>query len=110
MTNDSKIFHSTPHLSTEQLLNYLRGSMSMKEKHEVESHLTDCDLCSDALEGLRKLDNESSMLRISNELHKMARSRRIKSRKIFSQLDLIALFAVIFLVLFLITVAFLIFR
>jgi hypothetical protein len=110
MKSDSKIFRSSPHLSTEQLLNYLRGSLSGKEKHEVESHFTDCELCSDALEGLRKLDKESSMLRISDELHKMARSRRVKSRKIFSQLDLISLFAVIFLVLFLIAIAFLMFR
>ena len=110
MSSDSKIFQSSQHLSTEQLLNYLRGGMSAKEKHEVERHLTDCDFCSDALEGLRKLDKESSMLRISGELHKMARSRKVVPRKIFSQLDLIALFAVIFLVLFLIAVAFLMFR
>ena len=84
--------------------------MSRSEAHEVERHLTDCDLCSDAIEGLRKLDKESSMLRISDELHKMARSRKVVSRKIFSQLDLITLFAVIFLVLFLIAVAFLMFR
>ena len=110
MSSDSKIFHSSPHLSTEQLLNYLRHGLSGTEMHDVEKHLTDCDLCSDALEGLRKLDKESSMLRISDELHKMARSRKTTTRKIFTQLDLITLFAVVFLVLFLIVVVFLIFR
>ena len=110
MKSDSKIFHASPHLSTEQLLNYLRHSMSKEQAHDVERHLTDCELCSDALEGLKKLDKESSMLRISNELHKMARTRKVVPRKIFSQLDLITLFALVFLVLFLIAVALLLFR
>src|SRR3954471_18715089 len=110
MKSDSKIFQTSSHLSTEHLLNYLRRNMTAKEMHEVERHLTDCELCSDALEGLKKLDKESSMLRISQELHKMARTRKVVPRKIFTQLDLISLFAVIFLILFLIAVAFLIFR
>jgi hypothetical protein len=110
MKSNSKIFHSSPHLTTEQMLNYLRHNMGNSGMHEVERHLTDCELCSDALEGLKRLDKETSMLRISSELHKMARSRKVVSRKIFSQLDLITLFAVIFLVLFLIAVAFLVFR
>ena len=110
MKSDSKIFQPSPHLSTEQLLNYLRHGMDARDIHEVERHLTDCELCSDALEGLRKLDKESSMLRISNELHKMARTRKVVPRKIFTQLDLISLFAVVFLILFLIAVVFLIFR
>ena len=110
MKSDSKIFFSSPHLNTGQLLNYLRHSMGAKETHEVERHLTDCELCSDALEGLKKLDKESSMLRISSELHKLARTRKVVPRKIFSQLDLISLFAVVFLILFLIAIAFLIFK
>jgi hypothetical protein len=110
MKKDSNIFQSSSHLTTELLLNYLRHNLNSAEVRKVEHHLSDCELCSDALEGLKNLDKESSMQRISNELHKMAKARLVVRRKIFSQLDLITLFSVVFLILFLITIAFLIFR
>ena len=110
MKKESNIFQSSPHLTTEQMLNYLRQSKSSTEAHDVEKHLTDCELCSDALEGLKNLDKESSLLRISGELHKMAKGRFVVRRKVLSQLELITLFAVVFLILFLIAIAFLMFR
>src|SRR6186997_1046434 len=110
MKKDSNIFQSSPHLTTEQMLNYLRQNKSSAEAHDIERHLTDCELCSDALEGLKNLDKESSLLRISSELHKMARTRLVIRRKIFTQIDLITIFAVVFLILFLIAIAFLLFR
>lgn len=36
----------------QQLLNYVQGKLSAAEQHEVEKHVADCELCSDALEGL----------------------------------------------------------
>ncbi len=104
MSSDKNIFTHSAHLTPEQMLNYLRHQLTKEETHNVERHLADCDLCSDALDGLRKLNADTSMLTITTELQKMARKRKVQKRKIFSQLDLISLFAVIFLVLFLIVV------
>ena len=110
MKKEINIFESTSHLSAERMLHFLRHKVSREEAHEIERHLTDCELCSDALEGLKKLDKESSMLRISHELHKLARKRKVVSGKIFTRPDFITLFAVVFILLFLIAIALLMFR
>jgi hypothetical protein len=110
MKSKSGIFDPSSHLSTERLLNYLRHHDSKEERYETERHLTDCEMCSDALEGLRMLDQQSSMMRISADLHRMAAKRKIRHRKIFSQLELVTLFAVIFLILFLVAIAVFMFR
>lgn len=47
----NKIFGSTSCLSEEQLLKYGNDTLSQKEKHKVEKHLVECELCTDALEG-----------------------------------------------------------
>jgi hypothetical protein len=109
MKKDSNIFQSSTHLTTEQLLNYLRHNMESAEAHGVERHLTDCEFCSDALEGLKNLDRESSMQRISNELHKMARSRFVVRKKLFTRLDVISISAVAFIIFLLTAIALLFF-
>ena len=44
------------HLSQSQLIRYEQGEMSGAEMQRVEQHLLDCDLCSEALEGLALLE------------------------------------------------------
>lgn len=109
MKRDHQIFSGTAHLSTGQLLAYLRHGLEKKELHDVERHLSDCELCSDALEGLKKLDSDSSMMRITGELQKMARKRLSSRKKIFSQMELISVITVVFLIIFLIVIALLFF-
>ena len=41
-----------PHLSVEQLENYLSDKLGDVQRHLVEKHLLSCALCSDAMEGL----------------------------------------------------------
>lgn len=38
-------------LTPEELSAYCRGEISRQQQHEIESHLIECDLCSDAVEG-----------------------------------------------------------
>ena len=109
MKGGKNIFSSSEHLSTEQILNYLRNSLTRKEMHEVEKHLADCELCSDAIDGSKKLEADASLMKITSELQKMARKRKMVRRRIFSQIELISLFAVVFLILFLIVVVVVIF-
>ncbi len=53
-----KIFTSIRCLNRDQLPRYLEGRLTDVEKHLVEQHLADCDLC---FEALQALENESSM-------------------------------------------------
>ena len=109
MTGGNNIFSKTDHLTTEQILNYLGKSLSRQELHEVENHLADCELCSDAVEGSRKLEADTSLIRVTSELQKLVRKRTRRRRKIFSQPELISIFAVIFLILFVIALAMMLF-
>lgn len=47
----NKIFAPTGCLSEEQLLKYSNNTLPQKEKHKVEKHLLECELCTDAMEG-----------------------------------------------------------
>ena len=40
----------------EMMRSYLDGNLSEKQSHDVEKHLLECEMCSDALEGLRMMD------------------------------------------------------
>ena len=44
------------HLSHDQLIRYQQDKMDDAEMHRVERHLLECELCSDALEGLELLE------------------------------------------------------
>lgn len=46
------IFVKTKCPTQQQLLDYVEGRLSGDALHEVEEHLTDCELCNEALEGL----------------------------------------------------------
>jgi tetratricopeptide (TPR) repeat protein len=49
-----KIFAGVRCLNKDQLPRYMEGRLTDIEKHLVEQHLVDCDLCYDALEALQK--------------------------------------------------------
>jgi len=45
----------------QQLLDYVQGKLSAAEQHEVEKHVADCELCSDALEGLAAMPQKERL-------------------------------------------------
>ena len=51
-TGLSDIFCRTNCLSLEQLIGYAEDRISPLERHSVEKHLIDCELCSEALDGV----------------------------------------------------------
>lgn len=60
MSERLKIFSASENCLTEdQLLLYMQHKLSPFEQHHVEKHLLDCELCSDALEGLRMASIEN---------------------------------------------------
>ena len=48
----NNIFDSSPCLTLDQLNAYIESKLSEPKRFEVEKHLVDCALCSDALEGM----------------------------------------------------------
>lgn len=55
-------------LTKEELIGYARGTLTGKRKHNVEKHLLDCELCSDAMEGVMLLKDPAYLEDINNEL------------------------------------------
>ena len=47
-----RIFEETGCVRQDALLHYRDNELSDEDKHDIERHLVDCELCSDALEGL----------------------------------------------------------
>ncbi|MGD0710579.1 MAG: zf-HC2 domain-containing protein [Bacteroidales bacterium] len=57
----NNIFSDTDCLSPEILSAYADGKLNADERYRVERHLIDCELCSDALEGLSLLKNKTKL-------------------------------------------------
>lgn len=55
-------------LTKEELIGYARGTLTGKRNHNVEKHLLDCELCSDAMEGVMLLKDPAYLEDINNEL------------------------------------------
>ncbi|SEW41319.1 tetratricopeptide repeat protein [Chitinophaga arvensicola] len=65
-----KIFSSIRCLSKDQLPRYMEGRLTDVERHLVEQHLTDCDLCYDALQALEKQDNTDQYHDLTGKLQR----------------------------------------
>ena len=55
------IFVTTGCPSQQQLLDYVQGKLTPAEQHEVEIHLADCELCSEAMEGLSAIKDKEKI-------------------------------------------------
>lgn len=65
-----KIFSAIRCLSRDQLPRYMDGRLTDVERHLVEQHLTDCDLCYDALTALEKEENAEKYQDFTNKLQR----------------------------------------
>jgi len=75
MKKANNIFEHTDCISEETLLKYISNKLSSAEKHEVEKHLIDCDMCSDAAEGLQMLGDKKKISNITSELNQKIQNR-----------------------------------
>lgn len=62
------IFSATTCISKETMMKYIKHQLSKKELHEVEKHMLDCDLCSDAMAGMKYATNSATILAIDNKI------------------------------------------
>lgn len=58
----------SPCLTEEQLLAYIDGKMSAAEQYEAELHITDCAMCSDAVDGWLLVKNREKALAFPAEV------------------------------------------
>src|ERR1035437_2859758 len=64
-----KIYSATDCISEQTLFDYIDNKLNAKEQHLVEKHLLDCDLCSDALEGLELLKDRNQITTINQKIN-----------------------------------------
>jgi hypothetical protein len=69
MLNKNKnIFIKRNCLSKEELISYAKQTLPEIENHHVEKHLLDCELCTDALDGIYLLRDPSGIKNVSAEM------------------------------------------
>ena len=73
------IFSNTTCISKETMLKHINKQLSKKELYEVEKHMLDCELCSDAFAGMRYTQNSSILFAIDNTIDKRVGSGTSKA-------------------------------
>ncbi len=68
------LFTETGCIRYDRLLQYRNGKLNEADKHEMEMHLVDCPLCSDALEGFMLVTTGNAVDEVKNELREMVNS------------------------------------
>lgn len=66
----SDIFYVTPCLTLDQLMAYAEDHVTAQDRFEIENHLVDCKLCSDALEGFTLSEHKKNIHRDVKALNK----------------------------------------
>jgi anti-sigma factor RsiW len=95
--NLQHIFSDTGCPSHERLLDYSRGLLTGEERHRIETHLVDCEMCSDELEGLSLMKDPSRLGEIVKEIQAGIDERR--SRVVRMRIRTVALAAAALLLL-----------
>ena len=62
------IFSNTTCISKEIMLKYINKQLSKEELHQAETHMLDCELCTDAYEGLAYAENASILFAIDSQI------------------------------------------
>ncbi len=80
----NNIFSETDCLTPGSLTAYAENRLSSDERHLVEKHLTDCEMCSEALEGLSSVKNKKELRKIFTGINKKIDQRvQKKAAKVF---------------------------
>lgn len=73
--NKNIIFNPSSCVSGEKLLAYAKNELDHKGIHEVEEHLIDCELCSDALEGLALISGPAVIHETVEKIKSLTKSK-----------------------------------
>jgi periplasmic protein TonB len=72
------IYSSSDCFSEKMLFDYIDNKLSQENRHLIEKHLLDCELCSDALEGLELVKDRARIGVIKDTINKRLISTEIK--------------------------------
>ncbi len=86
------------HLTNDDLLRYYRLLLSENEHRIIDSHLKQCEFCSDALKGVKEMDNAIHIHTIVYELRKRMKKRLKSKQPIFSKFYILSLLLVFFII------------
>jgi TonB family protein len=64
------VFKSTDCISEQTMFDYIDNKLAAKERHLVEKHLLDCELCADAMEGLELVKDRNKIALVNQEIDK----------------------------------------
>jgi TolA-binding protein len=73
--NHHKIFSESECPGHERLLSYFHNQLTEEEHHRIEAHLIDCEMCSDELEGLSRMEHPEELDRLVGEIQSAVDSR-----------------------------------
>jgi len=79
MNNYEKIFSDTECLTQSEFDDYINDKISQIEKHRIEKHINDCEMCRDELAGLLTMKDKTELPVIVDEINARIK-RRIKRR------------------------------
>jgi TolA-binding protein len=68
---NKEIFSETGCINKDVLMLYKSGKLRNSEKHQVEKHLVDCSLCSDALEGFALIASPTAFNEVNMRLQQL---------------------------------------
>jgi len=63
------IFHSTHCLSSAEMIAYVEGKLSAEERYRVETHLSSCPFCSEAVDGLAEIKDPEYFSLVLQHIH-----------------------------------------
>ncbi|TWV99485.1 anti-sigma factor family protein [Chitinophaga pinensis] len=101
------IFTTTACPTQQQLLDYVQGRMTAEEKHEVELHLADCEMCSEAVEGLSAFKEKEKIPVLLRQMKwQMLRKLRTNKRRKHQMAYFTELAIIVIVILFILLAAF----
>ena len=91
-------YDSDRHLSGDELLRYHRHELLAEEERLIAEHLKTCEFCSDALNGVKEMNNAMSMANIIHDLRYKMRSKFVPKKQILYRLELITILIAFFVI------------
>lgn len=71
----------TSAITSEQLINYLSGTLDNNEKHELEKLLLNSGIENEALEGLQMIASREKLSQYESEINKALREKLLQKKK-----------------------------
>lgn len=96
MKNSINIFSETGCIPHEVLWKYRQGTLTAAEKHAVEVHLTDCELCSDALAGMMDMNTDEMIAGLRKSVRNISAPKKVIRFSNYRVLSAAAAIAVLF--------------